>query len=395
MNKHKAILHVARQPRTGVWSVMRQLASWQLDQGYRVGFGLLIPKSWPESYRIQLEAVRASGVEVMTAPSPDIFGTGAILYHQFHNPISRWTRAFQHNGERTLVHFHNAWLSGAYLPLRSKDVSSVVTFHGVAGEHALRCQPVRRWLHAHWARRLARHGVRFASVDAAGAGVAENLFGLDGAAFTIVPNGTAIPPEGLRGCPSLTDSALPFTVGHVAVIDDGKGWRVTGEAVDRLREEGLNVKFLIAGAGPEAEAAAAWCAERRSYAEFIGYSSDPIREVFPQLDVLALPSKSEGLPMAVLEAMSLGVPVVATGVGGLPDVIETGRNGALIERDSTLLADVLRGLAQDAHRLAALSEGALRTHRSGYSTDVMGRAYDRIYGEKPQASSKAKDHPGH
>ena len=96
-----------------MWSVMRQLALWQLERGYRVGFGLLISKRWPASYREQVAEMRSAGIEIMTAPSPDLFGTGAILYHQFMNPISQWAKTFCGKDEPTVVHFHNAWLSGA------------------------------------------------------------------------------------------------------------------------------------------------------------------------------------------------------------------------------------------------------------------------------------------
>ena len=63
------------------------------------------------------------------------------------------------------------------------------------------------------------------------------------------------------------------------------------------------------------------------------------------LDIFVLPSLKEGLPYVILEAMQAGLPIVASRVGGLPDLIESGRNGLLVPaRDSQALADALRYL---------------------------------------------------
>lgn len=96
---------------------------------------------------------------------------------------------------------------------------------------------------------------------------------------------------------------------------------------------------------------------------------------------MALPSLGEGLPMAVIEAFSFGIPVVATAVGGLPQAICEGRNGFLIERSVEAMAAALRRVIVDTKLHAELSRGARQKHMDEFSLEVMGAAYERLYFE--------------
>lgn len=356
---------------------MRQLGQWQLSQGYRVGIGLLLPGSWPQYYRDQVAEMRESGIDVFTSESPDIFGTGAMLYHQFRNPINCWVQAFRAGDMGLTVHFHDAWLSGAFMPL--PDAKVIVTYHGIAGQRMLQKQPLRLCVHRYWAHRLVHCGAHHVSVDKRNVQVAEDLFGVSKAVFSVVSNGTMSPSSGVLGCPRLRDPAAPFTIGHVGVIDDGKGWRITAKAVRTLHEEGYHVRLLIFGAGPDAAIAESWCAANRAFAEYRGHSSNPDTDVFPLLDVLSLPSLGEGLPMSVVEAFSFAVPVVATSVGGLREAITNGYNGYLIERDPIFIAEALRQMIVDPALHSKLSIGAGEAHRTRFSIGIVGRAYEALY----------------
>ena len=379
MTAQPTVIHVAREPRTGVWSAMRQLASWQMQHGYRVAFGLLLSRGWPDAYREQMQQTANSGVEIFEARSPGIFGTGAFLFHEFSNPIAGWSRQLASRGGPVAVHFHNAWLSGAFVPVSPKSVKTLVTYHGMQGEKALRVQPSRRQIHAHWAKRLVKHGVMHASVDRRGCQVVEELLGVPADLFTIVPNGTAFAPQGISGSPRLRDDTAPFTVGHVGIVDDGKGWQITAEAINSIYKQGYGVRFLIAGSGPQTDQAQAWCTAHADFATFLGHVDNPMVNVFPKLDVLSLPSLNEGQPMAVLEAFSMGVPVIATAVGGLPQTVENNVSGQLIERNAESVEAAILDLINNPDRHARLSNGAREEHASRFSTDVMGEAYERLY----------------
>ncbi len=98
--------------------------------------------------------------------------------------------------------------------------------------------------------------------------------------------------------------------------------------------------------------------------------------------VLALPSRNEGQPMAVLEAMASGLCVVASDVGGLPDLIETGTTGLLVPADDVeALAAALRLVITDHETRARLGRTALERVRSDFDTAVVWQRIDLLYRE--------------
>lgn len=161
----------------------------------------------------------------------------------------------------------------------------------------------------------------------------------------------------------------------VARLNWPKGHRHTLEALRRLKGEGLRVEFLIVGDGPyrqgivgEVEAAGMDAQTR-----FLGtLSEDEVARHIAGSDVLVLPSVGigEAAPVAVMEAMSIGRPVIASIIGGTPDMIADGVDGFLCEQeDVDALTSRLRLLARDpalARRMGlAARERAVRDFDAG------------------------------
>jgi len=98
-------------------------------------------------------------------------------------------------------------------------------------------------------------------------------------------------------------------------------------------------------------------------------------------DVLVLPSYFEGLPVCVLEAMANGIPVVATKVGGIPDVLEDGLSGILVNAgDIDQLAVAITRVLHDTSLRARLQEAGLARVRERYAAEVVFEALRRCYG---------------
>ena len=374
------VLHVARSPMSGVWSVICSLAQWQRQRGYTTGIGIMMSSIWPESYRSQLRDLERDGILVFHGSSPNIFGTGAYLWHDLINPVSRWIGRFDASGRgRTVVHFHNAWLSGAFHPVRPHSVRTCATYHGVAGESELRVQPFRRFLHGVWARRLVQCGVKLVSVDQQSPYIAEDLFGVGASRFCVIPNGVPEPSFGPQGCLRLRDPSQPFTVGHVGTIDGGKGWRITAEAVSAIHSDGFPIRFVVAGSGPQSDQVKEWCGRNASFAKYLGFVSDPVASVFPMIDVLSLPSQREGLPMAIVESLSHGIPILATSVGGIPDAVTNGYNGFLVDRSKAGVKAGLLSLVRDPELHREFSTAARARYEAQFSQEAMGVAYETVY----------------
>ena len=183
------------------------------------------------------------------------------------------------------------------------------------------------------------------------------------------------------------DDLLIVAVGNLYPV---KGHIVLLRALAELcrRRPGLSWHLAIAGkvtlSGNVEEEAAAFreFAERHGFSErfhLLGYRQD-VPDILAAADIYAMPSLSEGLPLGLLEAMFAGKPIVASAVGGIPEVIENGREGLLTPAgDHGALATSLERLGGSPETRGRLGREAASRAAREFSLEVMVDAYERLY----------------
>jgi glycosyltransferase involved in cell wall biosynthesis len=165
----------------------------------------------------------------------------------------------------------------------------------------------------------------------------------------VIPNGVTV----RRREP--VQAHVPVVIGTAALLERRKGIDVLLEASARMETPH---RLVIHGDGPlrsELEAAAR---DLGAPAEFPGFATD-VEARIAELDVFVLPSRGENLPIAILEAMAAALPVVATRVGGVPEVVADGVTGLLVEPEDP------EGLAAALDRVAFDEELRQRFGRAG------------------------------
>jgi len=174
------------------------------------------------------------------------------------------------------------------------------------------------------------------------------------------------------------DEVLAVTVANLRPV---KGYPLLMEAARRVIDVAPNVRFVTAGQGVQEDELRALHAQIGLGDRFamLGYVPNAAR-LIAAADLFVLASTHEGMPVAVMEALALGVPVVATAVGGLREAIEDGRNGLLVAPGdaAALAAAVLR--LDDAGARAALAAGALLSSER-YSIGPAVARLEEIYGQ--------------
>ena len=143
-------------------------------------------------------------------------------------------------------------------------------------------------------------------------------------------------------------------IGAVGRLSAEKGFHLLIAACENLIEAGHNIELAFLGEGDQRQALGKQIAESKYSDRFhlLGYQADTI-SYFEAMDMYVLSSFSEGLPNVVLEAMAMEVPVVATRVGGVPNLISDGIHGVLVDSGN------VEALQQGIQR--ALQDETLRT----------------------------------
>ncbi|GAC1341863.1 MAG: glycosyltransferase family 4 protein [Myxococcales bacterium] len=148
-----------------------------------------------------------------------------------------------------------------------------------------------------------------------------------------------------------------FTIACVASLREYKGHRYLIEACRMLRDRGLALRCLLLGTGVEEARLKAQIADLglTGIVELLGAQPQTVvRDVLASVDAVVLPSitaadgQMEGIPVSLMEAMASELPVVATSLSGIPELVEDEKNGILVpERDAAALAQALERLARD------------------------------------------------
>jgi glycosyltransferase involved in cell wall biosynthesis len=192
-------------------------------------------------------------------------------------------------------------------------------------------------------------------------------------AIRVVPNGIAMPAASSDGVAALRRRlALPENqpvIGTVASLTAKKGHPFLLEALAVLRDRGVDCSLVLAGDGSERRSLEALAATLRiaDRVIFLGDYTE-IADLLDLIDVFVLPSISEGLPLALLEAMAGGKAVVATDVGGVPEVIASGTNGVLVPaRTVQPLADAIQRLVSDPRLRREFGARARATVLEGFT----------------------------
>lgn len=344
--------------------VALELATGQVAAGYRVTvLSLAPPPDGPMT--AEFEAAGA-GVARVARPRPGV--DPALVLR-----LSRWLR--EHGAD--LAHTHNrmpliygapaAWLS---------RTAVVHTKHGnnpKGGKRLLAGKLAARFLDA------------FVAVSEETAAFARRRKEVDARRLTVIPNGIELgrfhpdPSARRRVRAELGIEADAWVVGTVGRVAVEKNQQLLLRAAAPLL--GRESRLVVVGDGPLLPSLSelATATGIAPFVHLLGGRSD-VPDVLNALDVFVLSSSTEGLPLAVPEAMATGLPVVATRVGGIPDVVDEGRTGFLVPAgDEAALRDRLARLKADPELSRACGGQARSAAVGRFSAERMRREYLELY----------------
>lgn len=170
-------------------------------------------------------------------------------------------------------------------------------------------------------------------------------------------------------------------VGCVARLAKQKGFELFMRAAARILRQVPNVRFVIVGDGREYDRLVALGNQLGigSKVCFTGARTD-VERILPLFDVFLMTSHYEGMPISLLESMVSSIPVVATAVGGVPEVIQDGVSGYLIDsRDPERISErVIRLLCNDDLRIT-MGENGRRIYQTHFTVERMAEKYTKLY----------------
>ena len=249
--------------------------------------------------------------------------------------------AFRRGRPPEVVTYHNLWPGGPLtMPLRVISMRAAAAIAVSEGVQA----------------RLAEHGIRPRNMV-----VIRN--GLDLTAFPLAP---PAPPE------------RPFTAAFLGRLTEEKGVPALLEAVGLLRNDD-RLRFVFAGDGPLRPAVETAAAGAGSRLEYLGHRAE-VLPLYHGADAVVIPSLAEGHPLTALEAMSCGLPVVASRAGGLLETVVDGETGILVPPgEAEALAVAVRALAADRERARAMGLAGRRRVELEFTADRMLAEVVQVY----------------
>ncbi len=279
-----------------------------------------------------------------------------------------------------IVHVHGykaTILAGAVSV--AQRLPTVATYHGVAAKAGEHSKSLARYLALESP--VLR---RFSGTAAVSDQIAKELTSrrvLSGR-IRVIANGIRIPTPttASRAAPDIAQAFSPCVL-SLSRLAPEKNVHLVIDAVAALRTDFPNIGLVVAGHGDlrnDLQARAASLGIEHAV-RFVGFVRD-VRPLYEQSDVFVLASQTEGMPMALLETMALGVPIVASRVGGIPRMLDDEREALLIEPNSPQsLFQALRRIVAEEPLRTRLAEAARKRFEREFTVGRMADAYIRFY----------------
>jgi glycosyltransferase involved in cell wall biosynthesis len=206
-----------------------------------------------------------------------------------------------------------------------------------------------------------------------------------------IPNGIPDPPRG-DGAPVRRALELPAdapVVGTVCSLRPEKGLDTALRALARLSRRRPDLRFLVVGSGPERLRLERLAEQLDVHAIFLGHRpNEEVPDLLAAMDVVVCSSHFEGMPLAVLEWMAAGKAIVANRVGGIPAILEHGREALLVPAtDTAALAVAIDRLLDDPEERRRLGVAAQRRQRDDFRFEntllTVQALYERLHAAAP------------
>jgi glycosyltransferase involved in cell wall biosynthesis len=330
----------------------------------------------------RLADLRITHPRYLHAPGPGMYVQAHNLFHGVASHVKRLQREFPFD----FIDAHYVYPDGvaaSHLARRLR-VPVVITARG---------SDVNVLPSFAWVRRQIRGALRRADavigVSGALARAMQELGAPDERTF-VIPNGIdrdrfhyADPLQARQSLNLFSDETLLLSVGN---LNELKGHRLIIEAVAHLRQRGVRVSLHLFGDGPQRQALEALVQERGLQRVVTLHGNVPNERLarwYQAASLFVLASSREGWPNVLNEALACGLPVVATNVGGVPEIVTDGANGILTEERSVeaLESAIERGLQHRWDRVDLASQAARRDWSD--VADQLVTIYAKITGKNP------------
>lgn len=351
----------------GVASVIKNLLLEQYEQGVLLA---IITSSGSKEY---LESwLKKNNLEI-----PQYY----IASHKWERPVinGRINRTViqqirtEFPREKIIFHFHNPVSVGLISSLRG--LTLLCTIHGKNTAH----RQISHWIFQRTMKRVIKQGGYIV-------GCCQQITDYYATKLK-APNKMRTVVNGVRDVEKVGNKYISnseqLNIGFVGYLDELKGWKILCSAYNQLKrsiQEYCHL-YLAGTVSPEDKESLKKILKNNAGITYLGQCADVSTALMPYLDILVLPSKSEGLPMTILEAMQAGIPILATDVGGISELVCDGVSGFLVKRNVESVKEKIELLFYNRELLATLKAGARAVYEEKGSSKKMAEGYFQIYNE--------------
>lgn len=358
----KRFVHVVHTLYGGVASVAATIINEQLKYGYAITVAYA-------NYDTAFSSMLTAEIELIHAPIK-LYPGGSMLYGMNIPNICDQVKK-DHPHDEIIVHAHNVQVVG--LLSNMKGIKYVCTLHSMRGKDKGVRPIISDFIYRLILKKVIKDGGKIACVSKA----ISDFYNRDNLPITVVFNGVE--------CENKKYSHKGFVIGHIGNISIAKGWDTLSKAFSMIPDDIRKDMKLLAAGKMQSYSMTEFEENNKllkidSQLEYLGFVNNASEVLYPKIDVLVLASKNEGLPMCIVEAFGHSTPVIATKVGGIPEIIEDRYNGFLIDTPEQL-ANCIIQLYEDKTLYNQMCVNARESYEKSLSSEIMYKKYVNLYNE--------------